>query len=213
MRDARTLARLAMDSTTRIADTGEASELPAIVEAIQSFESLPALIDVDEALTSKAAVDTRNWLKAIAIKTWPDFAKGNSEDRSPWLNAVLLALSDLPAAIIAKATRQAVHKPYRFPNEVETEVRRIAADMADKHKLAVFRLRDMKREIEEALNPPTPQIEHQPMEWTQEEVEKANASFKKIGIRTRYRLVCSEVEAFEDEPVNIPVDSGEEKAD
>jgi hypothetical protein len=191
MLDAREIGKMVLAEEWTIAGALERVAGDEVVAAITSYENVPTLIDADPNLVGQDAETLRKWLKPIGMANWPDMP-----NKGDWLSATLMSLSDLPAKIAISAVRQAVHRDFRFPSEVKPVIREIAAGIAERHRLALHRLKLMRAELERAANP-QPQIEQQPMIWTQEEVDRSNGLFRKIGISTRYRLVGDDVEAFE----------------
>lgn len=194
MRDAANLGRLVLESDWTVAGALAIVEPHDVASAIERYANVPSLMQAEPAMNPEIAgsgcAELRKWLKPIGMTNWPD-AKW---DRSEWLSSTMLALSDLPAKVAVSATRQALHHSFRFPNEVQPAIREIAAEIIERHKLALHRLRMMHAEIQRAANPPVPQIAEEPKVWTQEEVEKMNAIFAKIGATTRWKLVDGEIQ-------------------
>jgi len=82
-----------------------------------------------------------------------------SEDQADaWIKVTVTALSDLPGRVAREAAQKALHRPMRFLNEVEAEVRSLAVDVAARHSIALRNLRTLEAEIRRAAEP-APAIE------------------------------------------------------
>lgn len=143
--------------------------------------------------------------KPIGAKMRPDMSV---DQGAHWATAIVLALSDLPAWIAVQALREAVHIPFDFPTEMETQVREIANRIHDKHLRALRRLRSLQDAILRATNA-QPLIEdaikpEEPM--TLEEVRKMyrgalGKELVRMGLTAGaireedLAIVCAEVEA------------------
>lgn len=113
--------------------------------------------------------------------------------------AIVLALADLPPRAALIGLKKAVHVPMEFPNQVHGVVRKLAEEAVQQQRTALHRLKMMKDEIERALNP-QPKLEAPPMEWTQEAIDEANATFGRAGLKTRYRLGPEGIENYQLSP-------------
>lgn len=83
----------------------------------------------------------------IGAKMRPDM----SQDQAlHWGTAIVLAFSDLPPFVVVKAMKEAIHVPFRFPNDVEAGIRDIASKEMIKHRQAQRRLQLMMEELERA---------------------------------------------------------------
>lgn len=155
MSDPRTLSRLVLEPGFTVA-RAIVNVTPAELEAaISSYESVKPLMHVEPRLDGPQSRAVADFLRPIGAKIAPTMS---GEQANTWRAAMVLALSDLPPRVAQKATRLAIHKPMLFINEAETEIRKIAADMEAKNRLALYRLRTMRAEIERAGNPDQKQI-------------------------------------------------------
>lgn len=93
--------------------------------------------------TSKLSIGLGDDLSLLLTKVSP----GMSADQSDgWIKVMVTALGDLPGRVAREAAQAALHRPMRFANEIETEVRTIAAGLMARHRLACSRLREMAAE-------------------------------------------------------------------
>lgn len=156
-----------------------------LADAIAELEHPLSLKHLEPGLDGQIARLIEDALRPIGAALDPRLS---SEQAKVWRKAVLLKLSDLPGPIALKAVRKAVHEPFQFFSEVDTAIRKIAADALAHQRLALFQLRRWQREIERAANP-LPALEPPPPEpVTQEEVDQLNATMRRSGCSTRWRL-------------------------
>jgi hypothetical protein len=187
MTDTRSLALLVLDNEWKARDLATQVEADAVTTALAELAQPPrSLLVADPDLKGEQSQKLRKWLKPIGMKSWPTLS---GAAKSEWLDAMVLALSDLPAGYVIAAAQEAVHRPYRFPSEPEVVIREIVAREIEKRTLAVHRLRMLLAEIKRASAPAQPQLEALPKRWTLPEVQEANARFKKIGVAMRYELL------------------------
>jgi hypothetical protein len=97
----------------------------------------------------------RDALCAIGAKIRPDLS---ADQASAWVEAMLLALSDLPPHVAAKAVARAIHLPFLYPSEVETKVRGLAGEHLDAIRRAIHRAQQLEDMIRKAAHPPQPQL-------------------------------------------------------
>lgn len=119
---------------------------------ISNYERGLVPLGEDEGIDGKGklSVAIEDGLAMIAVKLNPTMS---AEQADAWTKTIRLALSDLPGRVIREAVQAALRKPIRFFPEVDGVVRECADDVMARHRLALFRLRRMKQEIEEAANP------------------------------------------------------------
>lgn len=178
--DPRDIARIALDPAFNLPAAVERAEPDALAKAIASYES--GLLPLKQEKDLRAAAEPlRTALKAIGAKVNPHKPMGE------WLDAVTLSLSVYPVRIAAKAAQAAIHEPFKWLGDVDAKVHELAQIELEKHKLALWRLGLMRDEILRAANP-QPALEHQEHFWTQDQIDEANATFVKVGAKTRYRL-------------------------
>lgn len=196
MSDPRDLARLALDPAFSLPAAIEQAEPSSVVQAIASYEAGLLPMKSAPGFAPNAPSPLRTALKALGAKVSPQMS-GNQV--SAWLDAVCLSLSIYPGQIAAKAAQAAIHEPFKFLGDVDPKVHELAQIELERHKLALWRLNLMRKEIQRAANPLN-QLEHMDELWTQEKIDEANATFVKVGAKTRYRLgdggTC---EAYENE--------------
>ncbi|CAN5575661.1 hypothetical protein BH10PSE14_BH10PSE14_06550 [soil metagenome] len=119
-------------------------------------------------------------LRRLAAKVLPTAG----EAAQAWREAMVEALSDLPAMIALTAARRAIHTPYRFIGEIEVEIRRIAADLESRRKSRLLIIAQMRRWLDHpaAIAAAAPE----PFEPISEEARlRTNAFLRRIGIRTQ----------------------------
>jgi hypothetical protein len=108
-------------------------------------------------LTSRFSVGLREDLSLLLTKVSPTISQDQSD---AWLSIMVTALGDLPGRVAREAAQAALHRPMRFPNEIEEEIRKLASGLMARHHLACSRLRAMaaeahrrERAVEEELTP------------------------------------------------------------
>lgn len=133
-------------------------------------------------------------LALIATKIAPTIA---TEQADAWIKVMVTALSDLPGRVAREAAQAALHRPMRFLNEVETVIREHANLINARHRLALGRLRDLLREIE---NPQPkladPAVSH-PM--TSAEIRALSRPFREMALGQGW-LTQGEIDAADAEP-------------
>lgn len=102
-----------------------------------------------------------------------------TEQADAWIKVMVTALSDLPGRVSREAAQTALHRPMNFANEIETEVRKLAAGLMARHMLACSRLRQMAVEQDRRRNMLAAPIETA----TPEEIRRMSPEMRNIGIR------------------------------
>lgn len=124
-------------------------------------------------------------LRPIGAKLAPTMSPAQA---SAWRDAVMMSMMRWPAMVAIKAAKAAVMHPFPYGiGDVDAKLHELAAPIESRQRLALVRLRMMRDEIERAMNP-QPKLEEAPHVWTVEEIEEANAAFRKVGSSVRYRL-------------------------
>jgi hypothetical protein len=162
------------------------ADIAEIDQALAELET-KAIKELEPKLDGEASAAVDRNLRPIGAKILPTAPPGAVKE---WRMAMLMALSDLPPRIAAYATAKAIHTPFNFLNEVELEVRRIAAEAIDKQRTAAWRLKMWRAELERAMNP-APALEAPSDERVAaQEIDEFNATMRASphGIRTRLRL-------------------------
>lgn len=95
------------------------------------------------------ALDRR--LRKLAAKIAPSMSV---EQADAWCEAVVEALSDLPAMVALTAAKRAIHVPMTFLNEVEGIVRGIAAEVDRDRRAALRRLAELRDVLDRLQSPP-----------------------------------------------------------
>lgn len=168
--------------------------------AIAEIEATVPLAREEPKLDGPGAQALADALRPIGAKIMPAMEREASQ---VWRAAVVMALSDLPRRAALYGLRKAIHRPMQFLNEVDGVARELAQESIERQRLALHRLKMMRREIERAANP-QPALEPPPPHvWTQEEVDATNATFRTLGLKTRYKLdgdsVADDREAMDEE--------------
>lgn len=171
----------------------ERGDVPAVADlnaAIAELEAMLPLKKAEPGLDGQASRLIEDALRPIGAAIDPRFP---ANDSKVWRKALLLKLSNLPGPIVLKAVRKAMHESFRFFGDVEPKVRELANEAAEHQRIALWRMKRWRDEIEKALNP-QPMLEAPPPEpATQEEVDNLNASMKRCGIATRWKLEGGEI--------------------
>jgi hypothetical protein len=152
----REATRLALGDEWSLADAVAAVDAVGVAAALAGYEGgLVALAEAEPKLDGDGAACVRTWLKPIGMKIAPSMGADVAAD---WLTAVMMALSDFPARVVAQAARTAIRVPMAYLNEVDGHVRAEAERIMSRHRRAIARLKAMREEIQRAACPPVPQI-------------------------------------------------------
>lgn len=136
---------------------------PAITHATRDEmqRSLAPLVQFEPKLNGSLTATLRAHLNTIGAKIRPDLSVEQSQS---WVNALLIALSDLPPHVAAKATQRALHIPFQFPSEVEAKIRELADEHLARIATAIRRMDAVLAAINEALNPKPTLADQRPPE-------------------------------------------------
>jgi hypothetical protein len=118
-------------------------------------QALRPLEATEPDLKGSLARTVRDAFAPIGAKMRPDMSL---EQAGVWTAAMVVAFSDLPNWIVVEAMKEAVHKTFEFPSDMEAEVRRIAEAKFLKHRIALARLEQCLEAMRGALNP-APRLE------------------------------------------------------
>ncbi|WP_066723526.1 hypothetical protein [Sphingomonas pituitosa] len=94
-------------------------------------------------IASRLSVGLREDLSVLLTKVAPTMS---AEQSDAWLTVMVAALGDLPGRVAREAAQAALHRPMSFPNQIEAEIRTLAAGLMARHRLACERLRQMAAE-------------------------------------------------------------------
>ncbi len=94
-------------------------------------------------ITSRLSVGLREDLSLLLTKVSPGISQ---EQADAWLSVMVTALGDLPGRVAREAAQAALHRPMQFANQIEAEIRTLAAGLMARHRLACERLRQMAAE-------------------------------------------------------------------
>jgi hypothetical protein len=108
------------------------------------------LAQMEPKLDGSLSRTLRDCLCTIGAKIRPDLS---ADQANQWVGALLVALSDLPHHVAAKAAQRALHVPFQFPSEVEAKVRDLAQEHLDRIEAAIRRCDAVTAAIHEALHP------------------------------------------------------------
>ncbi len=130
-------------------------------------------------IASRLSVGLREDLSLLLTKVSP----GISQDQADaWLTVMVTALGDLPGRVAREAAQAALHRPMQFANQIEAEIRTLAAGLMARHRLACERLRQMaaearRRELaeEEEVGP-----------VTDEQVRRMSPEIRRMGLGLGY---------------------------
>lgn len=125
-----------------------------------------------------AAIDER--LRRLAVKVAPHLSE---EQGAGWRDAMVEALSDLPAMIVLTAAKRARHRPFRFIADIETAIREISNEMIEARRAQIARLEQIRADVERAARPDAclpPPVE-EPI--TAEEIRAMSSPMRAMGVR------------------------------
>lgn len=130
-----------------------------------------------------AAVDTQ--LTKLGAKVLPT---AKPADTKVWRDAMVEALSDLPAMVSLTAAKRAIHRPFRFVGEIETEVRAIAAEILAERHAALAAFRRHAADIDRALNPPAPALASPGADepFTAEQIRRMSPDIRSMGLKAGF---------------------------
>lgn len=171
------LAILALDSTgwtpERALEVGGDPQ-----QAILALKAREVPLKDAEPEGGKRTAELKSALGLIGAKIAPTMSV---EQSAAWAAAMVMALSDLPAAFALRGARDALHVPIRFMNEVEGAVREKADAARERHLTALHRLRRFKRDIESAGKPKLAAPEVPPI--TQDGINAMPLELRRMGLR------------------------------
>jgi hypothetical protein len=132
-------------------------------------------VEPDQQKPGRYSVGLGDDLAMLLTKVSP----GISPDQADaWIKVMVIALGDLPGRVTREAAQAALHRPMRFANEIEAEIRTLAAGIMARHQLACARLREMAAEahrrelaVEEELAP-----------MSDDEVRRMTPEMRRIGL-------------------------------
>lgn len=101
----------------------------------------------------------------------------SAEQADAWIKVVVLALSDLPGRVAREAAQAALHRPMRFPSDIEAAVRAEAGNIMNRHVIACSRLRELATE----QHRPAPKAdEFEPFEDA--EIRRMSPELRRMGL-------------------------------
>lgn len=130
------------------------------------------------------------WAASLAFRLDPIAAKiaptMSVEQGRVWREAMILALSNLPAMISLTAAKRALHRPISFISDVDGVIRAAAEEITHERTEALRRIERLIRELQAASEPKLPAAEPEPVEPITEEARiRTNAYLRRIGVRTQ----------------------------
>lgn len=152
------LSLLFSPTDVALSQLGDEAEA-AIVAGMAKNGAELAPVPADRGLRAQweAALDER--LRKLGAKVLPTAAP---DAAAAWREAMVEALSDLPAMIALTAAKKAIHEPFRFVGEVEPAIRKIAEAMIERRHVRAAALQRMREAMHRAANPapvlPAPEI-------------------------------------------------------
>lgn len=149
----RALSRLVLSPGWTVAKA-DSVDPAQIQDALHDLSNPVALRRLEPKLDGDFSRQIENSLRMIGAKI---AATINDDQANAWRKAMVVALSDLPARIANHATAKAIHRPFRFLNEVEGVVREIASESIERQGIAKMRLERWLAELARAAMP-VPQI-------------------------------------------------------
>jgi len=143
----------------------------------------PVPRDEDGRAGWEAAIDKR--MTKLAAKVLPT---AKPADTKVWRDAMIEALCDLPAMVSLTAAKRAIHRPFRFIGEIETEVRAIAAEILAERHAALAAFRRHAADIDRALNPPAPALSGPVVDepFTAEQIRKMSPDIRSMGLKAGF---------------------------
>lgn len=139
-------------STTMTLASALGTDAPAcIAAAIARIEHdlRPVPRDAESRKQWETAIDER--LRRLAVKVLPTATPAATQ---AWRDALVEALTDLPAMVALTAAKRAIHRAFRFIGEIEATVREIAAEIIGEREERLAAFRRHRDAIDAALNPP-----------------------------------------------------------
>lgn len=152
--------------------------LAAIIARIgHDLRPVPAEVKAQQAW--RDAIDER--LRRLAAKVAPGMAPSQTEE---WRLSMADALADLPAMVSLTACKRAIHRPFRFLNEIEHAVREIAdeiiTDRESRRRAAERILSDLQRAV--AQPPALPPVDDdRPI--TADEIRAMPPTLRAMGVK------------------------------
>ncbi len=184
-------------SPTDVAIAGLGDDADAAIDAAvakNAAEMAPVPTERHQRTGWEGAMDER--LRRLAAKVLPT---ASVEAATAWRDAMVEALSDLPAMIALSAAKKAIHKPFRFVGEVEPAIREIADAMIERRHVRAAALQRMRDAIRRAANPvpalPAPEI-------TPAGIRAMKAEIRSLGLKAGF-ITQEQVDAalaYDDEP-------------
>lgn len=145
----RDLARFAMsltwDCDQAIKDHGPLDIAATRIELESRLHPLKA---IEPGCIGENSTKVRNSIKMIGMKVRPEMS---TDQCKLWIDAVLVALSDLPPHVVTRAASEAIHSTFEFLTQVEAKIREIGDAKVANIRLALRRLDAMAREIERSM--------------------------------------------------------------
>jgi hypothetical protein len=173
-------------STTMTLATALGTDAPACIAAAiakTEHDMRPVPRDAEGRAGWDAAIDTR--LTKLAAKVLPT---AKAADTKVWRESMAEALSDLPAMVSLTAAKRAIHRPFRFIGEIETEVRAIAAEILAERHAALAAFRRHAADIDRALNPPAAALASPAADepFTAEQIRKMSPDIRSMGLKAGF---------------------------
>ena len=148
----RDLARAVMTATDWDARYAVTKHQPASIRATRVELERTATVSLrhhEPKLDGSLCATIKGYLSTIGAKIRPDLSP---DQAMSWVNAMVIALSDLPPNVAHKATERALHVPFQFPSEVEVKLREFADEHMERMATAIRRLKAMEDEINRAIH-------------------------------------------------------------
>lgn len=137
------------------------------------------------------AIDER--LRRLAVKVAPHLPDDRCRD---WRQAMVEALSDLPAMISLTATKRARHLPFRYMGDIETGVREIASGMIEDRRRQFARLEQIREGILRASTPPPSLPAPGEIPFTIAEIRAMSREVRSMGLKcgalTEYEIAAAD---------------------
>ncbi len=142
------LSQLEWDSVQRAKDHKSATLRDTRTELERGLAT--PLKQFEPKLDGMLSAKVKGPLSTIGSKIRPDLS---APQATAWIDAMVIALSDLPPNVAAKAAERALHVAFQFPSEVEGKLREFANEHLQRIENAIARLKASEAASWRSLHP------------------------------------------------------------
>ena len=178
-----------------------APEIKAAVDAATSFTLAPVIDDQQAAAVRRAlttyerGLEGTPWSRFTALMlsiavAFPSPRAMTEADATARLKLYYDHLRDIPADLLGEAVAHVIRTGTFFPKV--GEIRKAAEEKLGERRGIAMRCRSLLMKHDRDWRRPA-----MPRRWTPADIAEANAAFRGLGIRTRYRLTGAELDNCE----------------